>query len=58
MVKVETKVKLKSQGDGKVELQEGMTEVEAWAWQTRAKTMGVKTMEESEGRRSPAEPEG
>lgn len=51
-------MKLKSQGDGKVELQEGMTEVEAWAWQTRAKTMGVKTMEESEGRRSPAEPEG
>lgn len=41
-----------------VELQVGITEVEAWTWQTRAETVGEKTMVEPEGRRSPAEPEG
>lgn len=40
-----------------MELQAGVTDVEAWAWQTRAETVGVMTMVELEGRRSPPEPE-
>lgn len=63
MVEVKTKVGSKSLGDVEsledmVELQVGITEVEAWTWQTRAETVGEKTMVEPEGRRSPAEPEG
>lgn len=35
-----------------------MTEMETWAWQTRAESVQLRTMVEPEGSRSPAEPEG
>lgn len=41
-----------------MELQTGMTMVEARSWQSRAEIMGVSTMEEPKERRSLAEPEG
>lgn len=37
-----------------VELQAGMTEVEVWAWQTGAKTMGVRSMVEPRRKEEPS----